>query len=291
MTRSLINAEGRVLAAVDPSSYAPSVAALAGWAAARLGAELELMHAIDRTAGVERRDLSGNLALGAQESLLAELAALDEQRGKLAQAHGRALLERLQTDVAAAHGVQAGVRQRHGELVETLLDLEPQVRLFVLGKRGEHADFAKGHLGSNLERVIRAVHRPVLVASRAFHPVNRFMIAFDGSETTRRCVEMVAISPLLRGTQCHLLMAGADDAARRQDLAWAVGQLEQAGFQPRARIVEGAPEVAIARQAEENGIELLVMGAYGHSRIRTMIVGSTTTQLLRTCQIPLLLLR
>lgn len=289
MTPSLINAEGRVLAAVDPSPYASSVAALAGWAATRLGVELEFMHAIDRTVGTGKRDLSGSLSLGTQEALLAELTTLDEQRGKLAQASGRVLLESLQADVAGTHGVQASVKQRHGELVETLLELEPQVRLFVLGKRGEHADFAKGHLGSNLERVVRAVHRPVLVASRTFRPINRFLIAFDGSATTRKCVEMVAISPLLRGTECHLLMVGDDDA-RRHDLAWAVGQLEHAGFRPQARIIKGTPDAMIARQVEEIGIDLLVMGAYGHSRIRTMIVGSTTTQLLRTCQIPMLLL-
>lgn len=291
MTASLINAEGRVLAAIDASPYAPSVAALAGWAAARLGVELEFMHAIDRTVGTGKRDLSGSLSLGTQETLLAELTELDEQRGKLAQASGRALLEQLQADVAASQGVGASVRQRHGELVDTLLELEPQVRLFVLGKHGEHADLAKRHLGSNLERVIRAVHRPVLVASGSLRPIDRFLIAFDGSATTRKCLEMVAISPLLRGAECHLVMVGVDDEARRRELAWAIGRLEQAGFQPRARIIEGAPDDAIVRQVEEAGIDLLVIGAYGHSRIRTMLVGSTTTQLLRTCRIPLLLLR
>lgn len=291
MTQSLINAEGRVLAAIDASSFAPGVAGLAGWAAARLGAELELMHVIDRATVPERRDLSGNLSLGTQESLLTELAALDEQRSKLAQAHGRALLEQLQGEVLDAHGVQASIRQRHGELVEALLDLEAQVRLFVIGSRGEHAGVARDHLGSNLERVIRAVHRPVLVASRAFEPIRRFLIAFDGSATTRKCVEMVAASPLLRDLECHLLMVGADDPTRRQDLAWAQERLQLAGFAPQARIVEGVPDATIARQMEEHAIDLLVMGAYGHSRIRTMIVGSTTTQLLRTCQGPILLLR
>lgn len=33
------------------------------------------------------------------------------------------------------------------------------------------------------------------------------------------------------------------------------------------------------------------MGAYGHSRIRTLILGSTTTQVRRNCPIPVLLLR
>jgi nucleotide-binding universal stress UspA family protein len=40
-----------------------------------------------------------------------------------------------------------------------------------------------------------------------------------------------------------------------------------------------------------NAIELLVMGAYGHSRVRQLIIGGTTTAMVRTCLIPVLLLR
>lgn len=291
MSESLINADGCVLAAVDGSVHAAGVAMLAGWAAARLDVELELLHALDRVSGGARRDLSGNLALGAQETLLEELAGLDEQRSRLAQAHGRAQLEQLRDAVAGEHGVQPRVVQRHGELVDTLLDQEPHVRLFVIGARGEHAEAAPGHLGSNLERVIRAVHRPVLVAPSAFRPVGSFLIAFDGSPTTRKCVEMVAQSPLLRGLDCHVLMVGADDSARRDALAWAQGRLREAGFAPHARIVDGTPDAVINAQMQEHAIDLLVMGAYGHSRIRRLIVGSTTTQVLRTATGPVLLLR
>ncbi|KAF1722471.1 universal stress protein UspA [Pseudoxanthomonas wuyuanensis] len=279
------------MAAVDASPYAPSVAEHAGWAASRLSAGLELLHAIDRVSEAATRDLSGSLSLGTQEALLAELSVLDERRAKLAQEHGRTLLEGLRERITATHGVRAEVRQRHGSVLESLLDSEAEVRLFVVGKRGEHADFAKGHLGSNLERVVRAVHRPVLVASRAFKPIRRFMVAFDGSATTRKCVEMVCASPLLKGLACELLMVGENDAAHQGHLQWAQARLQEAGFEPAARIVAGAADTVIPQQVEEYAIDLLVMGAYGHSRIRTMIVGSTTTQVLRTCQIPVLLLR
>lgn len=291
MTQQLINTQGAVLAALDTSAHAAAVASHAGWAAARLDARLEFVHAIDRAVGGGRSDLSGNLSLGSQEALLAELAALDEQRSRLAQAHGRALLEQLQAEVRNAHGVDARIVQRHGELVETLLDLEQHARLFVIGSRGEHADFAKHHLGSNLERVIRAVHRPILVAPRQFQPIRSFLIAFDGSPTTRKCVEMVAASPLLHGLDCHLVTAGADDENRRAGLSWAEQRLREAGFTPRARIVAGTPDAVIPAQLKEHAIDLLVMGAYGHSRIRTLIVGSTTTQILRECRVPTLLLR
>lgn len=290
MSAALIHSTGRVVAAADLSVYADSVADFAGWAAARLEAPLELLHVLDRPHRAATSDLSGSLSLGAQEDLLAELATLDERRAALAQQRGRALLDGLR-ERAAGHGVDAALRHLHGGLVESLLDLEADTRLFVIGKRGEHADFASGHLGSNLERVVRAVHRPVLVASRAFRPVARFMIAFDGSATTRRCVEMVCASPLLKGLGCHVLMVGAPDEGQQEHLHWAQATLRDAGFDPQLHVAQGTADTVIAAQADALAIDLLVMGAYGHSRIRTMIVGSTTTQVLRHCPIPVLLLR
>lgn len=290
ITTSLINADGRVLGCIDPSVYAASVASLSAWAAARLGAPHELLHTIERAPSQSSHDFSGSLSLGSQEELLTQLASLDEQRGKLAQEHGRLLLEQARAQSREAHGVEAQVRQRHGELVEALLELEPEVRLFVLGKRGAHADFNTGHLGSNLERVVRAVHRPVLVASRTTRALTRFLIAFDGSATTRRCVEMVCASPLLKGLACDVLMVG-ESTVNAAHMEWAITQLQAAGFQPQAHVAAGSADAVIAEHVVRLSIDLLVMGAYGHSRIRTMIVGSTTTQVLRQCQIPVLLLR
>jgi nucleotide-binding universal stress UspA family protein len=287
----LINTDGRVVAAIDISAYAGSVAAHAGWAAARLAAPLELLHTLDRSVTPVAGDLSGNLSVDNREALLEELASLDERRARLAQEHGRSLLEEARDRVSQEHGVRADILQRHGGLVETLLDREADVRLFVIGKRGEHADFSKGHLGSNLERVLRSVHRPALVASRAFKPIERFMIAFDGSATTRKCVEMVCISPLFKGLCCDLLTVGEPGAGHDASLAWAEEKLRGAGFEPRVRRVAGSPDAVIAQEVAEHGVDLLVMGAYGHSKIRNLIVGSTTTQVLRSCLIPVLLLR
>ncbi len=292
MTSStLIHASGRVLAAIDVSNYAASVAGIAAWAAARLGAPLEFVHAIDRpSAQPEKQDLSGNLILGDREDLLAELSALDETRSRIAQESGRRLLDQARMLAHESAGIDAETRLRHGGLLDTLLELEVDARLFVIGKRGEHADFSKGHLGSNLERVVRAVHRPVLVAARAFSPVQKFLIAFDGSATTKRCIEMVSASPLLKGIDCDLLMVG-ESSAETGDLDWARETLSDAGFAINVHVIAGTADAVIARHVQDHAIDLIVMGAYGHSRIRSLILGSTTTQILRTCLVPVLLLR
>ncbi len=54
---------------------------------------------------------------------------------------------------------------------------------------------------------------------------------------------------------------------------------------------EGEPDEVIARHAEADHIDLLVMGAYGHSRIRNFIIGSTTNEMVRSVKIPVMLFR
>lgn len=282
----------KVRACIDDSVYAQSVCDYAVWAALRLGAPLEFLHVLNRHPETSAtRDLSGAIGLGSQDSLLAELAQLDEKRSKLAQQHGRAML-----DAVARKAREQGVgnveqRLRHGAFVDALTELEKDVRLFVLGKRGEHADFAKLHLGSELQRAIRAVSRPLLIASRHFKPIQKLLIAFDGSETTRKGVEMIASSPLFKGLPCHVVMAGGDTADARAQIQWAHEKLAASGLEVHSSILAGNAETVLGQYVTANAIDVLVMGAYGHSRIRQLIVGSTTTAIIRTCLIPVLLLR
>lgn len=287
-----LNVGGCVLAAVDLSAYTESVSHHAAWAARRLAAPLQYVHVLDRhPEAASTADYSGNLDMDAQAKLLEGLASLDERRSKLGQERGRLLLQQARAIAQRDHGIAADTRLRHGPLVDTLTGLEADVRLFVLGKRGEHADFAKGHLGSQLERVVRAVHRPLLVASRSYADIGRVLIAFDGSDTTRKGVEMIAASPLFRGLTIRVVTVGAETEANRAVLRWALDTLGAAGLAAEGSVLPGEPEATIGHCARDEHADLLVMGAYGHSRIRQMIVGSTTTALLRTCRIPVLLLR
>lgn len=284
----------KILACIEHSSYSTGVCDYAAWAALQLAGPLEFAHVLDSASQQSQKsDLSGSIGLGAQEDLLEQLSSLDEQRNKLAQEGGRRLLDGAkQRALAAGTSVQdTHARQWHGDLVETLLDLQHDVRMFVLGQRGEAGERASQHIGSNLERVVRALHRPILVVPRLFKTPQKIMIAFDASATTKKGVEMVASSPLLRGLECHVVMVGADSGARHEELAWARTTLETNGFIVSVALLQGDAESALTDHVEANDIDLLVMGAYGHSRIRQLIVGSTTTTLLRTSSIPVLLLR
>ena len=283
----------KVYACVDGLANTTAVIDCAVWAAQRLDVPLEFLHVLERhpeRAAVS--DYSGAIGLDAQESLLQELSELDEQRSKLAQEAGRRLLVGARERASAAGVSRHDARLRHGELVDTVLEMEPDARLFVLGEHYHATKPSKLHLDHHVERVIRSVKRAVLVATgERFEEPRCFVIAFDGSPTACKTIETVARSPMLVGLPVLIAMAGSDTTQARRQLDESRRALEAAGFNVQTEMVPGEPEQALPQLLKEQGAPLLVMGAYGHSRIRHLIVGSTTTTLLRVSDVPVLILR
>jgi nucleotide-binding universal stress UspA family protein len=281
----------QVMACIDGSPSAAAVCDGAAWASLQMDAPLTLLHVLDQQQYPAAGNLSGIIGLGSREYLLEELAALDEKRSKLALEEGRLLLDSAKHRAIIAGVTQPEVRQRHGDLVESLRDLEGDIRLLVIGKQGEDSGADIQMIGSQLESVIRIMHRPILVTPGSFSVPTSVMLAFDGSATTRKGVEMLASSPLLKGIPIHLVMVGDDTSDSRGLLESARDTLAAAGFEVHIALRSGEVEPTLQAYQAEHGIGLLVMGAYGHSRIRQFFVGSTTTNMIRTAKTPLLLLR
>ncbi|WP_260483502.1 universal stress protein [Sphingomicrobium flavum] len=280
----------KLLACLDLSAYATSVTDHTAWLAKGLDAEVELLHIIQRSDVVAKRgDLSGALGLGARSTLMEELVAIEEAEAKLARQQADALIQTASARLADAGVTKVSSLMRHGDIVGTVIEREDDADIVIIGKRGAHADFARGHLGSKVERVVRQSDKPVLVAAREFHPINRALIAFDGGTTARKAVSFAATSPLFEDVQFDLVMVGKADAKQESAMNWAREVMGERLV--RAELIGGDVEGAISAEAEAFGADLLLMGAYGHSPLRTMIVGSTTTAMLRALHKPVLLFR
>lgn len=281
----------QVLACIDASPYAQAVCDYAVWAAKQLNTPVTLVHVLDKALHTQTPDLSGSIGLGSQELLLQQLAELDEKHSKLALQRGRLILDAARQQIEQAGVTSSDDRLRHGQLLDTLSELESQTRLLVLGKRGFSSADAHGHMGLHVERVIRSVHKPILLTQQQFKTPQRIMLAFDGSATAQKSLQMLAASPLCRGLPVHLVMAAADNETSRAELDTAAQVMRAAGFDTKTAIVEGEPDVVLHQYQQEHVIDLLVMGAYGHSRIRQFIVGSTTSAMICNAKCSLLILR
>lgn len=281
-----------ILVCTDGSAYAPSVYDHAAWAAGRLGASLHVLHLVDpHHETTELADLTGAIGLGAKSALMEELVELEATKAKLAHAKGRLILDAAREHLAKAGIAHVVADQKHGSLADSIETYDAGADLVVIGKRGENTSLDSKHLGSNLERVVRTCRHPVLVAARLFQPIQRVLIAYDGGPSVNRAVAYVASQPLLQGAALHLLSVGADDARISDGMAATKAELEAADFVVKSERLPGHPIEVIGEAVKNDGIDLLVMGAYGHRHIRHLLIGSTAATLLRTCSIPALLFR
>ena len=287
----MTNQPQKIVALVDGSIYSASVCDHAAWIASSTGASVELIHVLGRREASDTHDHSGAIALGARTALMEELAALDAQRAKLISHRGRAILDDAQALLEKVGVTEVTTRLRNGDIVEAVADVEADARVILIGKRGEAADFAKGHLGSNLERIIRASHKPVFVASRAFKPISKVLVAYDGGASAMKAVDHIARSPLFQGLAVHIVAVGTATPEVTKGLNDARAMLQAAGIEAETSVLPGQPEAALAKLVEEAQFDMLVMGAYGHSRIRSLIIGSTTTAMIRACKVPVVLMR
>lgn len=281
----------KLLVCIDGSAYADNICSHAGWIADRLKAEINLLHVLRRHSDFKASDddHTGTIGLGARTDLLEKLTQIDEERGKLEQQKGKVILD---------HGTEllkkAGVKKinqlhRRGALVDTVKELEDSVDMIIMGKRGETADLNSVFLGSNLEKVARAIHKPLFVVSSVMRPVKKFLIASDGKESVQKAIDYVTSQPLLKGVDCHLI---AVENGTTIDISDAESKLKQAGFSVTSHKATGEKaSQAITDYVAKNEIDLLIAGAYSHSKLHDIFLGSTTANLIKSCHIPLFLFR
>jgi nucleotide-binding universal stress UspA family protein len=278
-----------VMACIDGSPSATAVCDYAAWASQRLDCPLAFLHVLDESRYPTRSNLSGNIGLGSREHLLEELAELDARRSKLALEEGRIMLEAARQR-AQDDGIDSPlIKQRHGDLAETLMELQDEIHIAVIGKQGDHATVG-AQVGSHLESILRTLSRPVLVTPTAFKQPESVMLAYDGRPTMDKAVQLIAGSPLFRDLPVHLVMVGADTNDAWEQLNSAKKNLNAAGFDAQIAIRAGEVETTLHAYQNEHAIDMVVMGAYSRSRIREFLVGSTTTKMLSTTRTPLLLL-
>tara|TARA_Y100000385_G_scaffold63916_1_gene63030 strand:- start:708 stop:1574 length:867 start_codon:yes stop_codon:yes gene_type:complete len=277
----------KILACVDQSPYADYVADYAAWAARKLALPLELLHIIDRHQEISAStDHSGAIGVDAQENLLNQLTEEEGTRARQVRDRGRVFLNGLRQRCEVDEALSVDTRQRYGQLLSTLEEQQQDVALYVLGRRGESAAHTRRDLGRHVEMISRQVRRPILTVAGEFIEPRSALIAYDGKRMTRRCVELIAKNPALNDIPVHVIMAGKRAADADKHLQWAKNTLNTAGFTVETAYLPGDPEQEITRAIGERQADLLVMGAYSRSPLRSLILGSRTNDLLRASQVP-----
>ncbi|MDG1215572.1 MAG: universal stress protein [Luminiphilus sp.] len=282
-----MNQPKKILACVDQSPYADYVADYSAWAARRFSLPLELLHIIDRHPEIATSDdHSGAIGFDAQENLLNRLTEEEGQRSREIRERGRVFLNGLKQRCERAGTGDVDIRQRYGQLLDTLDEQQREVALYVLGRRGRSAAHTQRDLGRHVESISRKIQRPILTVASEFSEPKSLLVAYDGKRMTRGCITLIAGNAALADLPVHVVMSGKQTNESEKQLHWATETLELGGFSVETAYLPGDPEQQIMRVLNDREIDLLVMGAYSQSPLRSLFLGSRTNDLLRASRVP-----
>ena len=281
----------KIITCVDGSAYSDAVCNAGIWAARKLNKTILFLHAIEKKNTAEVEDLSGAIGLGARSSLLHEMASLDEKRSKLALEVGKEMLGNAY-QLASQRGCDLIEKtQRHSDIVEAICDLQSDARLVVIGRSGEsHGQNFKA-LGSHIEQIIRQVHTPVLIANRDFAEPKSFMLAYDGRDTADKAVRRIIDGGLLHNLTCHLVTVKNSQSGLMENFKHTEKLLLENGFEVESSFLEGNIFSSLTDYKTKNDVEMLVMGAFSHSKLTQAFLGSNTLKMMESTHLPLLILR
>jgi nucleotide-binding universal stress UspA family protein len=282
-----MNQPKKILACVDQSPYADYVADYSAWAARRFSLPLELLHIIDRHPEIATSDdHSGAIGFDAQENLLNRLTEEEGQRSREIRERGRVFLNGLKQRCERAGTDDVDIRQRYGQLLDTLDEQQRDVALYVLGRRGRSAAHTQRDLGRHVESISRKIQRPILTVANEFSEPKSLLVAYDGKRMTRGCITLIAGNAALADLPVHVVMSGKQTNESEKQLQWATETLEGGGFSVETAYLPGDPEQQIMRALTDREIDVLVMGAYSRSPLRSLFLGSRTNDLLRASRVP-----
>lgn len=275
-----------ILIPTDGSDYGKAAIEYGIYIAKRLNAQLIGLHVVDirLLQGPVFTDISGSVGLPPYQEFLPVLQGGFDERAET-------VLQAFKTRCEQA-GIHPEIKKAVGIIDQTIIEEGGSADWIIIAQRGEHFHSGGGGiLGSVAESVVRNSGKPVMVAPVTFQEIESMGLAYDGSAPADKALKLAAALSEQNSWPLTVIIItdnhdmGANLTKKVEDF------LEPLRVDNAIVILRGREDREIVKFIREGSVELMVMGAYGHNRLRELILGSTTSSVIRKSTIPVLLTR
>lgn len=198
-----------------------------------------------------------------------------------------AAIQRRFEERCAEESVTGRLVVEHGDIPEVVCRRALLTDLVVLSNSHPPEPGLSG-LASGLRSIIWRSARPILAVPEAPSPLDRALVAFDGSEKSKEAVFIAAYIAERWNTSLTVLTITDDPKSNIQEYVHEYFDLHE--ISAHYIITPGTQDVFL-RIIEENEINLVLMGGYSGNALHEIIIGSAVNFLLRNAKIPILICR
>lgn len=160
----------------------------------------------------------------------------------------------------------------------------------IMGIRGEYERWTNKFLGATVENVTRQINKPIMLVDKDFKPVQRIHCGYDGSNSANKALQLSAYLADALKLNLQVIAISTSEEERDQLLREADRYLNPYKIEYNLRHESGDPSDTLVNvQNSAPSPSLMVIGSYGHTRLREAIIGSTTVEVMRKAVKPVLL--
>ena len=279
----------KILVCIDGSKLSKSVCDYGVFIAKKSNLPLVLLNVVEHSHTTKKVDLSGSIGLGSKEDLLNELVNEERNESKKLIEKGKAVLKEMEEHIKSQNFTNYSTLQKHGTLFETLDELSINLKVAIIGLKGE--DTIDKKIGNHVEEVIRTLNIPILLVNSEFKPIKSILMAYDGSNYANKAIKASIKSPIFANVQRHIVNVNQDIKTSNKLVNEAKVLFTNANIDIQTQSLSGDNVESLLEYQETNDLDIITMGAYSHNRFRSIIFGSFTTKMLLNAKKPLLLFR
>lgn len=274
-----------ILVPLDGSEHSRAALDYAVWIAKGFNGTLIGQHIIDTVSieGTFFHDISGSLGFEPYLDFSSKMREILEDRGKMILGDFAGRCEK--------EGIRYTTVLDMGLIANEICERAKVADLVVIGHRGVNEEFSTGLLGTTAETITRKCPRPVFVSTKQFKPIEKPLLAYDGSQRASSAMESAAEFCTVLHLPLTVLAIAKEEALAQANLQQARSYLSSYAIDVRYESTRGYPEQKIIEYLVNLNHDLLFIGAYGHRRIINMVLGSTTEYVLRNAPCPVFLNR
>ncbi len=193
------------------------------------------------------------------------------------------------SDRLVASGVSFSGEKIAGAPVDIIAERAQIADLIILGQRGEFARWEKKALGATVEAVSRLIHKPLLIVKTAYKPIRKILVGYDGSNHANRALQHVAQLAENTPAEVMVICVNDDTELAQHFCKEAMTYLDHYKINAQCSVTGGHPDEQLTKAAVAGAYDLMAIGAYGRSRVREALLGSTTDHILRASPCAVLL--
>jgi nucleotide-binding universal stress UspA family protein len=186
-------------------------------------------------------------------------------------------------------GITTRLAEVQGELHTNVAKAGRMADIFCMVQPGENDD---AELSTMLTTALMETGKMVMLTpgGETMEPIKSVAIGWNGSREAARAVALAM--PIPESAETVIVLAGTSDYLAPDDVNAFTTSLTWHGVKAKAHMfnLNGQdPASRLQAEARDRGAQLLVLGAYSHSRLREFVFGGVTDDIINSAKMPVLM--